>query len=826
MGGISVQITQGGKAASAIIVGRNATWLERHTAEELRDYIKKISGASLLIAAEQDAAGLPESKILIGRPETCEMIRMFNAKENVLPTQSNTENDSVAIVVRGNTIVISGSNDRSVHYSACHLLEKQFGVGFYFDGDTFEQNPDMMLDDMTMIERSAFRFRHTIGQWVYNFGAFLNADERKRELDMYARNKINSYRFYSWNTYVRKRTFQKLGVEVEPITDADIQRLDVIREMDDYARKLGIETMVPLISQETSLAFREKYPNAHYFGSEWVKDDNAAPETVPCLYPDDPMYKVWVQTFAQTWIESVGPSKHFSCCPPSENHISTTIDEFVDINIMYAKYTSEALHEILPDSVFFMDGWGVRANTPPSIWTMPNVMQRFVDAMPDDVVFLDLWPNRKETDSTFREPMYRDANYKPLRHARILLEPINEFGGDDHMHGDFDRHIEAAKEMTNSNVVAHGEGFGNCTELCGVSNHFFDLIFKLAWSPANVTTEGFLRDTARLRYGESIIDIGTQAMEKLYQAVYCNRDSSHARYQKRCYLERPQRRLVPVEESLEVAKYLDKYMQIMAALPEDKKTRAVGQDMFDVMRQYITEYFNMHMRTAFELFRSRKAVDKQTLHCTFNGHVQIMEQLLAALECMTRNDKNSYVESKVRLYSGRACDPDVSGADCHIPDDFRAYMRDLGTTFARTIPNLIDYPSRDYYELIENYYHKRVSACLSYLSGLLDDNGSTSAKAIDDELEARYRVIENNWIDVGYTVTDECDALHKPLWEAAEQTWNILRILPLDEGLDKHWENGTASEVIDVFASFSENSDDEQKQERSWVSENPFEKKD
>ena len=821
-----MQITQCGKATSIIVIGNNATWLERHTAEEFRDYIEKISGASLLITAEQDIAGLTGAMILIGRPETCELIRAFDTKENILPAQSTTENDCVAIVVRDNTLIISGSNDRSVHYSACHLLEKKFGVGFYFDGDTFEKNPDITLDDMTMIERSPFRFRHTIGQWVYNFGAFLNADERKRELDMYARNKINSYRFYSWNTYVRKRTFQKLGVEVEPITDADIQRLKVLREMDDYARKLGIETMVPLISQETSIAFREKYPDAHYFGSEWVKDDNAAPETVPCLYPDDPMYKVWIKTFVETWIESVGPSKHFSCCPPSENHISTTIDEFININIMYAKYTSEALHEILPDAVFFMDGWGVRANTPPSIWTMPNVMQRFVDAMPDDVVFLDLWPNRKETDSTFREPMYRDANYKPLRHAHILLEPINEFGGDDHMHGDFDRHIEAAKEMTNPEVVDYGEGFGNCTELCGVSNHFFDLIFQLAWNPADVSTESFIRDTARRRYGESTIDIGTQAMENLYQAVYCDRDSSHARYQKRCYLERPQRRLVPVGESLEVAKYLDKYMQIMSTLPEDKKTRAVGQDMFDVMRQYITEYFNMHMRTAFELFRGRKAVDKQTLHSTFNGHVQIMEQLLTALECMTRNDKNSYVESKVRQYSGRACDPDVSGADCHIPDDFRAYMRDLGTTFVKTIPNLVDYPSRDYYELIENYYHKRVSACLDYLSGLLDDNGSTSAKAIDDELEARYHVIENNWIDVGYTVTDECDALHMPLWKAAEQTWNMLRTLPLDEGLDKHWENVATSEVIDVFASFSENADAEQKQERSWVSENPFEKKD
>lgn len=46
-------------------------------------------------------------------------------------------------------------------------------------------------------------------------------------------------------------------------------------------------------------------------------------------------------------------------------------------------------------------------------------MQRFADALPEEVYFLDLRPNRKEKDSTFRESMYRDANYGPLSQARF-----------------------------------------------------------------------------------------------------------------------------------------------------------------------------------------------------------------------------------------------------------------------------------------------------------------------------------------------------------------------------------------------------------------------
>ena len=817
-----MKITQNGMACCSVVVGRDATWLEHHAAQELRSYIQKISGAVLLIVPEHDAQSVPGGKILIGRPVTHGMIRTFEKKEHVLPAQSDVENDCVALAVRGETLVISGSNERSVYYSVCHLLQTYFGVGFYFDGDSCTASPDMTLPDLTLVERSSFKFRHTVGQWVYNFGAFLNKEERRRELDMYARNKINSYRFYSWNTYVRKRTFQKMGVPIEPITQEDIARMEVTRDTAEYARSLGMDTMVQMMIQETSLEFRKVYPNARYFGCEWVKDDGAAPQTVPFLYPDDPLYKTLVKTFVETWVETYGPSRHFTACPPSEHHISTDIDDFININLDFAKYTYEAVREIVPDARFFFDGWGVRANTPPSIWTMPGVMQRFVDALPEEVYFLDLWPNRKETESTFREPMYRDANYGPLRKARYVLEPLNEFGGDDHMHGDFERHIEAAREMTDPSVVEHGEGFGNCTELCGVSNHFFDLIFKLAWRPEDVTLEGFLQETARQRYGAPAAPVGVQALAALQQAVYSDRDSSHARYQKRCYLARPQRRLVPVEESLEVVKLLDEYMQTMADLPDEAKNRFVGRDMFDVMRQYITEYFNMHLRTMFELFRSRG--NHGDIRAAFEGHAAILEQLLMQLEWMTRQDEESYVETMVRRYEGRPCDPDVSGADC-TPVDFRAWMRDMGTTFAKSIPNLIDYPSRDYYELIEGYYHPRVSACINYLRTLVDDGGATETAVIDSALEDCYHAVETRWIEEGYPVTDECEQHHLPLWRAAQDVWRTLRTLPLDRGLDIHWEDAAGTEVIDVFASFSENADDCKREERSWVSKNPFKEK-
>lgn len=812
-------LTQNGKACCSIVLGSGATWLETHTAQELREYVEKISGARIPVIGERAAEGLTGGKILIGRPETNAAIRALEEAKRTLPPYSEEDNDCIAILSTGETLVISGSNDRSVHYSACHLLQTQFGVGFYFDGDSYTKMPDLAVPDMTLIERSPFRFRHTVGQWVYNFGAFLNAQERRDELDMYARNKINSYRFYNWNTYVRKRTFQKMGVPTEPVTQEDLERIGILRETAEYARKLGIEIMVALMV-ETTPEFAQVYPDARYFGCEWVKDDDTEPETVPHLYPEDPVYKKLVQTFAETWIEAVGPVRHFCACPPSEHHISARIEDFIDVSVNFSKYTYEALRQIIPDARFFFDGWGVRANTPPHIWTMPGVMERFVDSLPQEVYFLDLWPNRKESVYSFREPMYRDKNYGPLKRSRYILEVLNEFGGDDHMHGDFERHIRAAQEMTDPAVVEHAMGFGNCTELCGVSLHFFDLIFWLAWNPAAVSVEDFLKQTALRRYGAAAAPVAEKALAFLQKAVYSELDSSHARYQKRCYLTRTQRRIVPLEESKRITELLEAYMETMKGLADGQKNRFAGRDMFDVVRQYITEYFNMHLQGMFGAFLGVYRGEMR-LKENFEQHAALLDRLLDILIGMTREDTASYVEEKVQRFSGRPCDPDVSGSDCS-PEDFRAWMRDLGTTFAKTIPNLVDYPSRDYYELIEGYYQPRIRACIGYLRELMRRDDRIALSEVDDELERRYKRAEQRWIEEGYPVTEQYRAEHLPLWRAAQNAWEALKELPLAEGLDSIKEECAASEQADVFAGGFEDAD--AKKERSWVSENPYEK--
>ena len=71
-----MQITRNGKAVSRIVLGSRATWLETHAAEQLRDYVEKLSGARLLLTYEQDACPIEGGRIRIGRPSTQEGIRL------------------------------------------------------------------------------------------------------------------------------------------------------------------------------------------------------------------------------------------------------------------------------------------------------------------------------------------------------------------------------------------------------------------------------------------------------------------------------------------------------------------------------------------------------------------------------------------------------------------------------------------------------------------------------------------------------------------------------------------------------------------------------
>lgn len=224
----------------------------------------------------------PGGKILIGRPATHGMIRTFEKKAHVLPAQSDVENDCVALAVRGETLVISGSNERSVYYSVCHLLQTYFGVGFYFDGDSCTASPDMTLPNLTLVERSSIQippYRGTVGVQL-----------RRVSQQGGAAAGIGYVRAQQ-NQLLSFLQLEHLCAQAHISEDGCSDRTDHAGGYCAYGGDTGIRrsmhapryVQMVQMCQETSLEFRKVYPNARYFGCEWVKDDGAA--SADCSVP-------------------------------------------------------------------------------------------------------------------------------------------------------------------------------------------------------------------------------------------------------------------------------------------------------------------------------------------------------------------------------------------------------------------------------------------------------------------------------------------------------------------------------------------------------------
>lgn len=112
-------IVEGGKPSATILLGSRATPLERHAAEELRKYVRLMSGAELPI---RSGALPPGDCILIGRPKTNKHIARLaeSGAIGLSPTFPGLDGFVIKVVPleRGRALVLGGSQDRGTLYGS------------------------------------------------------------------------------------------------------------------------------------------------------------------------------------------------------------------------------------------------------------------------------------------------------------------------------------------------------------------------------------------------------------------------------------------------------------------------------------------------------------------------------------------------------------------------------------------------------------------------------------------------------------------------------------------------------------------------------------
>lgn len=147
-----------GKSAYSIILPHKATIIEVQAAKVFQDYIKRISGAELPIANDQQAPGTHEVWIgKVNRP----------AAQQV--NYDDFGMDGLLIKTEGQNLLITGGSKKGVIYGVYHFLENYLGCRKYTSTVSYTpQQKTIQLPAINDKQSPAFTFRETFYNDVYD----------------------------------------------------------------------------------------------------------------------------------------------------------------------------------------------------------------------------------------------------------------------------------------------------------------------------------------------------------------------------------------------------------------------------------------------------------------------------------------------------------------------------------------------------------------------------------------------------------------------------------------------------------------------------------
>lgn len=155
-----------GRTAFSIVISSKASPCESFAAEELGNYLKKISKADFPILRNDSIPA--ENALVIATAAS------FPALKALAPDVAPEEQDSLRVVAKDGNIYFLGNNNRSALYAVYAFLEDVFGVRWLFMGEAGEVVPEktaFVFDrHLDMRQTSRFRYRgfHVVGTFYHD----------------------------------------------------------------------------------------------------------------------------------------------------------------------------------------------------------------------------------------------------------------------------------------------------------------------------------------------------------------------------------------------------------------------------------------------------------------------------------------------------------------------------------------------------------------------------------------------------------------------------------------------------------------------------------
>ena len=145
-----------GKTAWKIVIPAKAAAPEQYAAEELKNTLRKISGADFIIRKDDSPAG--KRNIVIGSPSTSPAVRKLEK-----PLQLRRDDaDMLSVRTLNGNLYLTGSHPRGALYAVYSFLTGPLEVRWFWPGDGGEFIParkSFELPDLNFTYRPPFRYR-------------------------------------------------------------------------------------------------------------------------------------------------------------------------------------------------------------------------------------------------------------------------------------------------------------------------------------------------------------------------------------------------------------------------------------------------------------------------------------------------------------------------------------------------------------------------------------------------------------------------------------------------------------------------------------------
>lgn len=697
-----VTLVEQGQARGQIVIAAKASPVERHAAGELQKYLEQMSGARLPVTAHP-AADRP--RILLGSAAPMEGLDL---------SEQALGYDGFLVRTSGQDLLLVGRQPYSCLYAVYHLLERHLGCGFFQDGDQVPHQATVAMEALDDVQKPRFEWRivalfHTpaySGQRWYDERQWLQYFDWavKKRFNMCEPNWLAAY------TGIAAMAAARLGVPVE-LTEWQRQNLALMRRVFDHARMCGMR-FVPEVSFHTPWLGNEP-GSMPYCDGEQIReflrryeartgeqpalvDYNWCGLSFPWLDPRDAFTQRFIAACVEATAETLGSDHWWNVNATAEGSFGSGSPE--ELN----RITYSLLMDVVAATRRGDPEARIYTRPPfPYAATYSAQKQAIQDArLP---IVADFWLN-----TPARTPDFKLNDYYwglPWSSGMIV-----ECGKYTNPWGDLDACLANAQALVNDPRAGNCKGFF----VAGESNHRNylkqELFCDLAWNPAQVERESFLRQYTQRRYGP----LAAPYLEGATRAVaatllsHDNMDMSNKplyRDWREGYL--PGLTASSVKRTMS---YLPQLREVLEALLAQDERLADSPlyrfDVVDLGRTYLGAIFNDRLARARKALRARDRADFEAAAAGVEEAMHFMARFVSAEPLFRLKTYDDWARRFPSILPGH--------------DNAESNWGVFTYCQSRTAWSvLLDYNSEDLAELVEHYYWPRVKLYLDEMRKLV-----------------------------------------------------------------------------------------------------------